>query len=483
MVFDIALCMIIFFLLSVALVSFYAIRKRISSFRPYAVGNRAFSTASLTATVLATYYGGGTMMSYITQFSDGIFWVSWRIFGVMAACFTLSWLGMGMAKFIYHISMPETMGRAYGRYPRIITALLNICYSTVVVAIQIHVMAQAISICITSVSPLSITILTTLMVVIYAIFGGIRAIVLTDVWQCITFFILICLLAWFIFKQTDQSFGQIIAFTAAQKKFGLSYLLLHDRKLVATLRYLSTFFYCIEPAFVHNIYMASSPQQAKKTFLYAGILGAIIMVCCSLIGLFIFVWVPSNLSGIEIWDYIVAHTSPLLKGIICTCVLAMTMSTADSRLHICAVMISYDIVPNILPVCLRKKLSFAYHYKIAHMAILVLATLAVPLALSSSYFIADQFARFYGRLYVPIVVAPFILAVLGFCTTQRTVLIGMVAGALSVFAWRKWIYPILGTTDSVVPCMVVNGLVILGVHYLWPGQKRIKEPNDGLLKQ
>ncbi|MGI2257453.1 sodium:solute symporter family protein [Candidatus Cardinium hertigii] len=470
--------MIIYFLLSVALLSFYAIRKRITSFRPYAVGNRVFSTASLTATILATYYGGGTMMSYITQFSDGIFWVSWRIFGVMAACFTLSWLGMRMGKFMYHISMAETMGRAYGKYPRIITALLNICYSTVLVAMQIDIMTQAVSICITSVSPLFITILTTLMLVTYAIFGGIRAIVLTDVWQCITFSIIICLLACFMFKQTDRSFGQVVAFTAAQKKFGLSYLLLHDRKLVATLRYVSTFFYCIEPAFVHNIYMASSPQQSKKAFLYAGILGAIIMICFSLVGLFIFVWVPSNLSEIEIWDYIMVHTSPLLKGIICICVLAMTMSTADSRLHICAVMISYDIVPNILPMRLRKKLSFIYHYRIAHMTILVLATLSIPLALSSNYFIASHICRFYGRLYAPIVVAPFILAVLGFRTTQRTVLIGMVAGALSVFAWLEWVYPLLKTTDSIFPCMLVNGLVMLVVHYLWPDQKRIKEPND-----
>ena len=474
MVFDIPLCMIIAFLLSIVLIAHYAIRTRVTSFRPYAVGNRAFSTANLIATVLATYYGGGTMMSYITQFSDGIFWVSWRIFGVMAAFFTLSWLSMRMANFIYHISMPETMGRVYGKYPRIITAVLNICYSTVVIAMQIRIMSQVIGVCITSASPLAITILTTLLVVAYAIFGGIRAIVLTDIWQCITFSILICCLAWFMFKKTDVSFSETIVLTAAQKKFGLSYLLLHDRKLVAILRYLSTFFYCIEPTFVHNIYMSSGMHQSKKMFLYAGILGAIIMVCLSLVGLFISTWVPSNLSKIEIWDYIIAHSSPLLKGLICICILAMTMSTADSRLHICSVMVSYDIVPNILPMRLRRKLSLVDHYRIAHMAILFLAIVAIPLALTNSYFIADQFSRFYGRLYAPIVVAPFILAVLGFRSGQRTVLIGMVAGALSVFAWRKWIYPLLGTNDGLFPCMLVNGLVMLGIHYLWPHRNHIK---------
>lgn len=392
MLLDTPLLIVIVFLLSTSGVALYASRKRITTFRSYAIGNRTFSTTNLIATTIATYYGGATFMSYLTQFSDRLFWISWRIFGVMAACFTLSWLAIRMSKFMYHISMPETIGRVYGKYPRIITAGLNICYSTVVIAIQIHIMSQGISICIDSYSPLLITIVTTLVLVTYAIFGGIRAVVLTDIWQCITFSILICLLAWFMFKQTNASFGANIAFVGMQKKFDLPYLFLYERKLVAALRYLATMVTCIEPTFIQNVYMSSSPSQAKKVFLYAGIIGFAIMVCFSLVGLFVFSWVPSNLSGMEIWHYIIGHTSPCLKGIICTCLLAMTMSTADSRLHISAVMISYDILPNILPVRFRKNLSAAAHYKMAYMAILVVTILAVPLALSSNYFIVDKVA-------------------------------------------------------------------------------------------
>lgn len=462
MLFDTPLLMVIAFLLSVSLVAFYATRGRVTTFRAYAVGNREFSTANLVATILATYYGGATLMSYVIEFSDGLFWVSWRLFGFIAACFTLSWLGMRMSKFIYHISMPETMGRVYGKYPRIITAVLSICYSTVVIAMQIRIMCRGISICVDTANPLYITILATLVLVTYAIFGGIRAVILTDIWQCITFSSLVCVLVWFMFKQTDGSFGEAIAFAAAQKKFGLSYLFLCDRKPVATLRYLATIVNCIEPAFMQNVYMASSSCQAKKMFLYAGIIGFVMMVAFSLVGLFIFAWVPLNLSGIEIWDYIMAHASPLLKAVICTCLLAMTMSTADSRLHICAVMISYDILPSILP--LRKNISSAYHYTIAYMAILVVTILAIPLALSSSDVIMQKVALLYNRWYVPVVVAPFILAVLGFRGAPYTALIGMVAGALAVFAWRKWMFPILGTNDGVFPCMLINGLVMLAVH-------------------
>ncbi|MDN5247437.1 MAG: hypothetical protein V3580_04535 [Candidatus Cardinium sp.] len=472
MLFDAPLVIVIAFLLFTSVIAFYATRRRDATFRAYAVGNREFSTPTLTATALANYYGGATLMSYVTQFSDGLFWVSWRIFGVMAAFFILSWLALGMSRFIYHISMPETMGRVYGNYPRIITAVLSVCFSTVVVAIQIHIMSQSISMCIDSASPLCITILTTLILITYATFGGIRAVTFTDVWQCITFSAFICVLAWFMFKQTGRSFGETIAFAATQKKFGLGHLFLYNRKPVAILRYLATMVNCIEPACIQNVYMSSSPCQAKKMFLYAGIFGCIIMVCLSLAGLFIFAWVPQNLSGMEVWHYIMAHTSPLLKGIICTCLLAMAMSTADSRLHICSVMISYDILPSILPSRLRKNISSADHHRMAYIAILIISILAISLAFSSSnYVIVDRVALWYSRLYVPIVVAPFILAVLGFRSAPRTVLIGMTAGALAVFAW--WMFPILGTTGGVFPCMLINGLVMLAVHHLWPRSKDI----------
>ncbi|MCT4696774.1 hypothetical protein [Candidatus Cardinium sp. TP] len=117
-----------------------------------------------------------------------------------------------------------------------------------------------------------------------------------------------------------------------------------------------------------------------------------------------------------------------------------------------------------------------------HLPILIVAILAIPLALSSSYYIVEKVALFYNRWYVPVVVAPFVLAVLGLRSAPHTALAGMAAGALAVLAWRKWIFPLLGTNDGVFPCMVVNGLVMLVVHRLWTRSKEGKEPDDGASK-
>ncbi|WP_339044239.1 hypothetical protein [Cardinium endosymbiont of Tipula unca] len=39
----------------------------------------------------------------------------------------------------------------------------------------------------------------------------------------------------------------------------------------------------------------------------------------------------------------------------------------------------------------------------------------------------------------------------------------MATGALSIFAWNRWIAPDI---DDILPSMVVNGLAMMATHYL-----------------
>ncbi len=177
---DIPLFLIISFLICTTIIVCYSIRK-ITSFRVYAVGSRQFSTASLVATSLATYYGGGTLIANMTQFYAGIFWVIWRLLAISIPFMMLSYLSIRMSKFMYHISMPETMGRVYGNYTRVITALLSVPHSIALIAAQVYILSDVISKCINSVNPVFITILASIILVAYTIFGGSRAVVLTDI--------------------------------------------------------------------------------------------------------------------------------------------------------------------------------------------------------------------------------------------------------------------------------------------------------------
>ena len=65
---------------------------------------------------------------------------------------------------------------------------------------------------------------------------------------------------------------------------------------------------------------------------------------------------------------------------------------------------------------------------------------------------------------MPIVTVPLLLAVFGFRSTSRVVLIGMFFGAITVISWKT----IFTNTDidSVMPAMLVNLIIMLLAHYL-----------------
>ena len=61
-----------------------------------------------------------------------------------------------------------------------------------------------------------------------------------------------------------------------------------------------------------------------------------------LIGIFVFVADP-NLAITAIWSTITTDLAPVFKGLLAISLLAMAMSTADSELNTCSVMVSHDI--------------------------------------------------------------------------------------------------------------------------------------------
>ncbi|WP_223261987.1 hypothetical protein [Cardinium endosymbiont of Dermatophagoides farinae] len=106
--------------------------------------------------------------------------------------------------------MAETVGSIYGRYPRIITALVDACNCIIGVTMQINIISQSIGMCLGLTDPFLITAFSTLLLIFYSTFGGIRSVAFTDVLQFITFSIIIPFLAWFMFVKTNKTASEVI---------------------------------------------------------------------------------------------------------------------------------------------------------------------------------------------------------------------------------------------------------------------------------
>ncbi|MGI2257700.1 sodium:solute symporter family protein [Candidatus Cardinium hertigii] len=434
--------------------------KKETTFREYAVGNKQFSTATLVATVLATTFGGGTIIRSIESIHEfGLYF----IFGTSLDYFgfwIIGRLALRMGPFMQHLSMAETIGSMYGKYPRIIAALVGICVCIVAITGQINVISKAFKICLISIDPFTITILSTLLLIFYSSYGGVRAVTYTDVLQFITFSIIIPLLSWFMFVNVGKTVSEIVPILQSQTKFQFSNLFQFNARLVSMLLLvLGSLISHIQPSIMQRVYMSSSPIQAQKSFAYATIFSWFIMFFISLISVFVFARAP-NLLKTEVFGYVVDHIPTLFRGFFAVGLLAMAMSTADSFLNACSVMIGHDIVNSLQK---EKAIPDPGQLKIARWTTLVVGLLAMVV----SFYCQDLLKLMYWGLdcAVPIATAPFILGIFGFRGTSRTALIGMTTGLLTILAWNKWVEPKTGIDGSFI-AMLANGFAMLVAHYL-----------------
>ncbi|MEF2229172.1 MAG: sodium:solute symporter family protein [Candidatus Cardinium sp.] len=470
MPFNVSLFVVGIFLLLTLVVGVYFSRKEIS-LREYAVGNKQFATATLVATVLASALGGGGLVRSVEQvYNTGLYWIT--LFLLHASGFyIISCLSLRMGPFMKHLSIAETIGSIYGKFARLIVALSNICYSIVVVTGQISVMSLAISMCIDSViiNPKSLTVVATIILIFYSVFGGIRAVTFTDVLQFTTFTIIIPILAWYMLIRTGKSPIEITSFLKSRDIFQHSKLFNFNIKLISLISLcLSNIVSRLEPLNIQRVYMSSTPIQARSVFLYATLFDLIIKLFIILVGLFVFVGEPGlPVSGI--WDYIMVNIPPYFKGIVSVSLLAMTMSTADSILNSCSITVSHDILGVIIESKKAKKISDTFQMRLARFTTLIVGISSMVFA----FYCRDLLKILYWTLdlSVPIVTAPFVLSIFGFRGASRTALIGMATGTLTILSWNKWIEPSTGMNGAFIS-MVANGLAMMAAHYF------LKQPEN-----
>ncbi len=211
--------------------------------------------------------------------------------------------------------------------------------------------------------------------------------------------------------------------------------------------------------------MSTDHYQATSVFFGAGIFSIFIKVMIVAMPLLVYVGAP-DLPTSEVWSYVIASMPPLLQGGLAIAFLALSMSTADAQLNSCAVMVSHDMVH-----CLTGKRGVPYERqlrltKITTVAVGICATLL-------SFYSNDLLAllKLHFDFYIPIITAPFVLAILGFRGAAQTALVGMATGLVTIIVWKLWVEPQTGINGSFL-CMVANGLAMAAVHS-WLKKKKL----------
>ncbi len=440
-------------------------RGKSKSFQEYAIGDKKFSTATLTATIVATWMSGSHLFVCLEQtYSTGLYYVIAIIIGCTAGLLiTGNVIGPRMGKFLNNVSVPELLGKVYGNQVQAIAGISTVLSTIGYIAVQFKAISRILTIFLYHGNAYSsagnffneevVTIIAATIIILYSTSGGVKAVTFTDVIQFLTFGTLLPVLALVIWHNLKDP-HQVAHMLTTNPSFSFKEVVRWTPEFQGTLIlmcYLMT--PALPPELFQRMVMARDVGQVKRSIGYATLIDLAIDLCMIWIAILLLVDQP-GLDPSKLVQHIVnTYTYPGLRGFLCVGIIALAMSTADSALNSCAVVITNDILP---PLRIQKVRSL----NTAKWATLILGFLAVLLTLKVQNILTIILGS--ACFYVPIVVIPMLLAIFGFETSKRVVLMAMGAGATTALACLLY----FKSVNSFFPGMFVNFLVMMGAHYL-----------------
>ncbi|WP_342638100.1 ATP-binding protein [Orientia tsutsugamushi] len=433
--------------------------KDVKSTRDYALGGRNFSTASLVSTLIATWIGGSTFSFRVSQiYSVGILALL-AIIGQILGLFCYPYILIPrMQEFFGKLSAAEVIGDLYGRHVRVIVAVCSIIVSATTIAMQIKVFSTMFNHFL-GIDSVYATIISSMVVIIYSAFGGIKAVVFTDIFQSLAFGAFIptlAILIWGILGSWESIANTLTTNPIFDPKILLDY---HN---INTLQYYGVFFYCIMPCFnpalFHRVLIARNTAQAAKAFKIMIPMYLLFCIFAGFIGLTL-LSSNQNIEASNLVPYIIdSYAYPGFKGLVVIGISAMIMSTADSFINSASVIFVNDLCK---PLGL-----FQNNAKLESIAVRIFAIFIGVLGLYIAILQKNLIGilLFGASFYTPIVGIPLMFTILGFRTTTRVIVSGMIAGISTTFIWNKYFNAALPIGD-LMPATIANFVVMMIMHY------------------
>jgi Na+/proline symporter/signal transduction histidine kinase len=430
----------------------------VTTLRGYAIGDKNFSTATLVATIVATWVSGGFFFSHMAEtYANGISYMFLLIGDFISILLIGYYFAPRMGEFLGKISIAEAMGDLYGNKVRIITSISGFVCVAGTIAVQLKVAGLLFEYAL-GVKPIYGILLSGIIITLYSSLGGIKSVTLTDVVQCATFCVVIPIISYFLFDDIENN--QTIVNTVVNNSI-FDYKIAFNSSNPQTYFYLTIFIWCMTPAFkppyFQRIAMSRDTEQASSSFKIAAFLCLFLSFTVCWISILVLSSHP-NMEKNEIFKFIINNSNwgNGFKGVVLIGIMAMVMSTIDSYINSTSVLITHDLREAL-------NLSFIKNELFAtRIGAMLIGALSILFALRDGSFL-DLFI-WASMFYMPVVTVPFILAIIGFRSSSKSALIGMGAGLIIALAWERFFK--INNIGGLVPGIIANFIFHFGAHYL-----------------
>lgn len=447
----------------------------IKNLKNYAIGKRNFSTATLAATIISTWVTGSALSITIFEtYQRGLHYLLMSgLSGAISFLIIADLYAPRMKEFFGSLSVAEAMGNLFGKHVRTITAISGIFPAIGSIAMQFAVLAALLEHGF-GVSGIYTICISSIVVITYSSFGGIKSVTFTDVIQFLTFGIVTPIIALLIWKSSGHHVLEcLLKNSFANYQNLINY---NDPNFINTLCIFLFFLIPgLDPAIFQRILMAKNTLQISRTFTIAAVFFFLCISTFSFIGILLranSLDLPLNSNNII--GYILdTYLYTGFKGILIIGVMAMLMSTADSYINAAAVLFTNDICHSFNINLTEKKSLMLVRFA---SFLIGIGSLFLSLTCKNLLFLL---LTAYG-FYMPIVTVPLTLAIFGFRSSSKSVLLGMLAGFVTVCYFKFF-----SKLDSLMPGIAANLVVLMASHYLlkqpggWVGIKE-SSPLDAL---
>ncbi len=430
----------------------------IKNVKEYAIGNKDFSTAAITATIVATWISGGIFFTVMSEsYNNGLYFMWTGLGNVICLLLIGYFFAPRLAEFVGKISIAEAMGELYGKPVRIITAIAGFIGVSGIIAMQLKISGRLFEYCFEVPSAYGVIVGGTI-VTLYSCLGGIKSVTFTDVIQFFTFGTIIPTITLFVLS-TLSSIDLVTNTLSSNQIF--DYKEVFDFSRPKSFYYLFLFL-CVatpdfNPAIFQRIAMAKNTKQIRQSFIIAGFVCLCLIAMVYWMSILLLSMYPNIPANNVVKHLILDYSYVGLKGLTLAGIMAAVMSTADSYINSTAVLIVHDFCKPLGINIIKNELTFS------RIASLFIGVFSMILCLYSTSLLQLVIATF--SFYMPIVTVPFIMSVLGFRSSGKSVLIGMAGGFIAVACWEIFLKQNMGI-DGLVPGMAANLIFLLGSHYL-----------------
>ena len=460
---SIDLIIIAVYLIACLIIGFYKVDK-INNIREYSLGKSSFPTVILVATIFSTYVSARASIADI-----GLVYSSGLIYGIPLLLSFILWFVhakvfvSNIYRFQDCITISDIMYKLYGKVGLIICNISSIIVTIGILAMQ----AIAIALIFEEFFPFSYKykyelgiILGFAILTLYSLFGGIKAVALTDFFQFLTFFIAFPVACGFLYNEVTTE-RDILVQLAETEIFSFP----DSNEIWLLVSYILYFILPTTfPPYVQRLLMGKNIKQLNTTFTLVAVLTFIFSAIIVMIALMIKIKHP-NLSENNVFYYFINHYMPIgLKGLMISAIIAIIMSTSDSWLNACSTIVAHDILKKIFP-----KIDDNTEVTVAKIATLLISAISMSIAFSRIN-ISDLL--FYTlHFWFPIVNIPLVIGFLGIKITIRTFIFSIMSGVIFCFFGRYIVdkFGIIsllsGMVGSIIPFFFIYYLKLKTILY------------------